>query len=75
MCPQPLTLKNVSDLWWDEEWDPGDHDKEAGGEVVGDEVVGEVASQDHLEPSNTEVTKLPVVQDPVDQSEESINYY
>ena len=33
------------DVRGDEEGDPGDHDEEAGGEVVGDDVGGEVALQ------------------------------
>ena len=46
-----------------EEWDPGDHYKEARGEVVGDQVVREVTGQDHLESRHTEVTQLPIVQE------------
>jgi hypothetical protein len=37
------------DVRGDEERDPGDDDKQAGGKVVGDDVVGHMAHQDHLE--------------------------
>ena len=39
----------------DEERDPGDHDEQTGGEIVGDDVVGDVAPENHLKPGQTVV--------------------
>ena len=63
-CINQSQSQAVSHLRGNEEGDPGDDNKEAGGEIVGDQVMGEVAGQDHLKPSHTEVTKLPVVEEP-----------
>ena len=56
--------RSVSHLWGNEEGDPGDDNKKAGGEIVGDQIMREVTGQDHLKPSHTEVTQLPIVEKP-----------
>ena len=49
-----LSYLTWNDVRWNKERDPGDDDKEARGEVVGDDVVGHVAHQDHLEACQAE---------------------
>ncbi len=51
------------DVRGDEERDPGDDDKKTGGQVVGDDVVGHVAHQDHLESGKAEENRYKIVLD------------